>query len=79
MTSRDHSKTVDYKSITKHALSGSFAGVVGTVFGHPLDVVKVNSTQSDRNKFNISFEIKFTAMWQNRSNSMNFRVFSNVI
>ena len=43
MTSRDHSKTVDYKSITKHALSGSFAGVVGTVFGHPLDVVKVNS------------------------------------
>jgi hypothetical protein len=26
---------------SKEVLSGTFAGVVGTVFGHPLDTVKV--------------------------------------
>jgi hypothetical protein len=48
MTIQSDSKSTQRSSIfgphalvIKHALSGSCAGIVGTVIGHPLDVVKV--------------------------------------
>lgn len=28
---------------TKEVLAGTFAGIVGTIFGHPLDLVKVRN------------------------------------
>lgn len=30
-----------FPSGSKEILSGSFAGIIGTLFGHPLDTIKV--------------------------------------
>jgi hypothetical protein len=35
---------------TKEILAGTFAGVIGTFFGHPLDLVKVSFFRKSENQ-----------------------------